>query len=129
MPLIIPTSLEASVIYERMVSNSWCSRGSKSKAPSPNYKCYKFIETNDGDSSIIFDGVRIKTSESSKSLKPIWWGGNGATQSSFYTLYLVEIHLNYLDNVARSEKGLKKLKWDNRKYKFTNKGRWDRLIW
>ena len=127
--LALPNAIGASVIYEKMSSNGWCSRGSKPKAPSPNYKCYKFIETNDGDSSIIFDGVRIKTSESKKSLKPIWWGGKGATQYSYYTLYLVEIHLNYLDNVARSEKGLNKLKWDNRKYKFTNKGRLDKFIW
>ena len=59
--LALPTVMEASVIYEKMSSNGWCSRGSKPEAPSPNYKCYKFIETNDGNSSIIFDGVRIKS--------------------------------------------------------------------
>ena len=125
----LPNSIEASVIYEKMSSNGWCSRGSKPKAPSPKYKCYKFIETNDGESSVIFEGSRIKDLESKKSLKPIWWGGSGATQYSYYTLYLVEIHLNFLDNVARSEKGLNKLKWNDRTYKFTNKGRWDKFIW
>ena len=127
--LALPTAIEASVIYEKMSSNGWCSRGSKPKAPSSNYKCYKFIETNDGDSSVIFEGRRIKALESKKSLIPISWGGSGATQYSYYTLYLVEIHLNFLDNVARSEKGLNKLKWNDRTYKFTNKGRWDKFIW
>ena len=127
--LALTTSLEASVIYEKMSSNGWCSRGSKPKAPSSNYKCYKFIETNDGDSSVIFEGRRIKALESKKSLKPISWGGSGATQYSYYTLYLVEIHVNFLDNIARSEKGLNKLKWNNRTYRFTNKGRWDKFIW
>ena len=127
--LAIPTAIEASVIYEKMSSNGWCSRGSKPKAPSSNYKCYKFIETNDGDSSVIFEGRRIKALESKKSLKPISWGGSEATQYSYYTLYLVEIHINYLDNVARSEKGLNKLKWNDRTYRFTNKGRWDKFIW
>ena len=46
---------EASMKFERMDSNGWCSRGSKPKAPSPSYTCYKFIETNDGDPSVIFD--------------------------------------------------------------------------
>ena len=44
---------EASMKFERMDSNGWCSRGSKPKAPSPSYACYKFIETNDGDPSVI----------------------------------------------------------------------------
>ena len=127
--LALPTAIEASVIYEKMSSNGWCSRGSKPKAPSSNYKCYKFVETNDGDSSVIFEGRRIKALESKKSLKPISWGGSGATQYSYYTLYLVEIHVNFLDNIARSEKGLNKLKWNNRTYRFTNKGRWDKFIW
>ena len=127
--LALPTAIEASVIYEKMSSNGWCSRGSKPKAPSSNYKCYKFIETNDGDSSVIFEGRRIKALESKKSLKPISWGGSGATQYSYYTLYLVEIHVNFLDNIARSEKGLNKLKWNDRTYRFTNKGRWDKFIW
>ena len=95
--LALPNAMEASVIYEKMSSNGWCSRGSKPEAPSPNYKCYKFIETNDGDSSVIFEGRRIKALESKKSLKPISWGGSGATQYSYYTLYLVEIHVNFLD--------------------------------
>ena len=125
----LPTASEASVIYERMSSNGWCSRGSKPKAPSPNYKCYKFVETNDGDSSVIFEGRKIKDLESKKSLKPIWWGGRGASQYNYYTLYLVEIHLNYLDNVRRSEKGLNKLKWNNRTYRLTSKGRLDKSIW
>ena len=30
-------------------------RGSKPKAPSHSYSCYKFIETNDGDPSVIMD--------------------------------------------------------------------------
>jgi len=127
--LALPTAMEASVVYEKMSSNGWCSRGSKPKAPSSNYKCYKFIETNDGDSSVIFEGRRIKALESKKSLKPISWGGSGATQYSYYTLYLVEIHVNFLDNIARSEKGLNKLKWNDRTYRFTNKGRWDKFIW
>ena len=127
--LALPTAMEASVIYERMSSNGWCSRGSKPKAPSPSYKCYKFIETNDGDNSVIFEGRTIKALESEKSLKPISWGRRGASQYNYYTLYLVEIHMNYLDNVVRSEKGLNKLKWDNRTYRLTNKGRWDKSNW
>ena len=127
--LALPTAMEASVIYERMSSNGWCSRGSKPKAPSPSYKCYKFIESNDGDSSVIFEGRRIKALESEESLKPIAWGRRGASHYDYYTLYLVEIHMNYLDNVVRSEKGLNKLKWDNRTYRLTNKGRWDKSNW
>ena len=120
---------EASMKFERMDSNGWCSRGSKPKAPSPSYACYKFIETNDGDPSVIFDRRKIKSLESKKSLKPIYWAGNGAYQYNYLTLYLSEIRINYLDNVARQEKGLKKLKWKNRTYKLTNKGRWDKFIW
>ena len=127
--LALPTAMEASVIYERMSSNGWCSRGSKPKAPSPSYKCYKFIESNDGDSSVIFEGRRIKALESEESLKPIAWGRRGASHYDYYTLYLVEIHMNYLDNVVRLEKGLNKLKWDNRTYRLTNKGRWDKSNW
>ena len=102
---------EASMKFERMDSNGWCSRGSKPKAPSTRYACYKFIETNDGDTSVIFDRRKIKSLESKKSLKPIYWAGNGAYQYNYLTLYLSEIRINYLDNVARQEKGLKKLKW------------------
>jgi len=127
--LALPSAMEASVIYERMSSNGWCSRGSKPKAPSPSYKCYKFIESNDGDSSVIFEGRRIKALESEESLNPIFMGRNGGSRYNYYTLYLVEIHMNYLDNVARSEKGLNKLKWDNRTYRLTNKGRWDKSNW
>tara|TARA_R100000655_G_scaffold110112_1_gene167752 strand:+ start:4608 stop:5024 length:417 start_codon:yes stop_codon:yes gene_type:complete len=127
--LALPSAMEASVIYERMSSNGWCSRGSKPKAPSPSYKCYKFIESNDGDSSVIFEGRRIKALESEESLKPIAWGRRGASHYDYYTLYLVEIHMNYLDNVVRLEKGLNKLKWDNRTYRLTNKGRWDKSNW
>ena len=54
---------EASMKFERMDSNGWCSRGSKPKAPSPSYACYKFIETNDGDPSVIFDRRKIKSFE------------------------------------------------------------------
>jgi hypothetical protein len=124
-----PNAIEASMKYERMDSNGWCSRGSKPKAPSPGYACYKFVETNDGDPSVIFDGRKIKSLESKKSLKPIYWAGNGAYHYNYLTLYLSEISINYLDNVARQERGLKKLKWKNRTYKLTNKGRWDKFIW
>ena len=44
---------EASMKFERMDSNGWCSRGSKPKAPSPSYACYKFIETNMRSANII----------------------------------------------------------------------------
>ena len=127
--ILFPNATEASIKFERMDSNGWCSRGSKPKAPSPRYACYKFIETNDGDPSVIFDRRKIKSLESKKSLKPIYWAGNGAYQYNYLTLYLSEIRINYLDNVARQEKGLKKLKWKNRTYKLTNKGRWDKFIW
>ena len=112
-----------------MSSNKWCSRGSKAKAPSASYSCFKFIETNDGDPSVFFDGRKIRALESKKSLKPIYWSGQGAFHYNYLTLYLSEISINYLDNVARSEKGQKKLKWDKRTYKFTNKGRHDYSIW
>ena len=120
---------EASMKFERMDSNGWCSRGSKPKAPSPSYACYKFIETNDDDPSVIFDRRKIKSLESKKSLKPIYWAGNGAYQYNYLTLYLSEIRINYLDNIALKEKGLKKLKWKKTTYKLTNKGRWDKFIW
>ena len=58
--ILFPNDIEASIKFERMDSNGWCSRGSKPKAPSPGYVCYKFIETNDGDPSVIFDRRKIK---------------------------------------------------------------------
>lgn len=62
---------------------------------------YKFIETYDGDPSVILDRRKIKSLESKKSLKPIYWEGNMAYQCNYLTLYLSEILINYLDNVAR----------------------------
>lgn len=46
--ILFPNATEASIKFERVDSNGWCSRVSKPKAPSPRYVCYKFIETNDG---------------------------------------------------------------------------------
>tara|TARA_A100001388_G_scaffold249723_1_gene210611 strand:+ start:432 stop:557 length:126 start_codon:yes stop_codon:yes gene_type:complete len=41
----------------------------------------------------------------------------------------MEIRLHYLENEARKTKGLKKLNWDERTYKLTNKGRHEFSKW
>tara|TARA_S200000501_G_scaffold256594_1_gene240433 strand:- start:283 stop:408 length:126 start_codon:yes stop_codon:yes gene_type:complete len=41
----------------------------------------------------------------------------------------MEIRLHYLVNEARKDKGLNKLKWDERYFKLTDKGRWEYTKW
>ena len=41
----------------------------------------------------------------------------------------MEIRLHYLENEARKTRGFKKLSWDERTYKLTNKGRHEFSKW
>ena len=45
------------------------------------------------------------------------------------TTYTLEIKIHWLENEARKSKGLKKLKWEERSYKLTDKGLHEYLNW
>ena len=112
--------------FERIPSG-YCSTSQK-KAPKGS-DCFLFTETNDGDPSVYVLGKKFPNLESRKSLKPIPWGGSGASQGNHLTRYTMEIRLHYLENEARKTKGFRKLNWDERTYKFTNKGRHEFSKW
>ena len=112
--------------FER-IPTGYCSTSQK-KAPKGS-DCFSFTETNDGDPSVYVLGKKYPNLESKKSLKPIPWGGRGATQGNYLTRYTMEIRLHYLENEARKTKGLKLLNWDERTYKLTNKGRHEFSRW
>ena len=118
--------VEASLNFER-ANTGYCSTYQK-KAPKGS-DCFLFTETNDGDPSVFVLGKKYVNLESKESLKPIPWGGIGATQGDYLTRYTFEIRLHYLENEARKTNGLNKLKWNQRTYKLTNKGRWEFSKW
>ena len=124
--LALPTAVNAGMRFER-IPTGYCSTSQK-KAPKGS-DCFSFTETNDGDPSVFVLGKKYPNLESKKSLKPIPWGGRGATQGNYLTRYTMEIRLHYLENEARKTKGLKKLNWDERTYKLTNKGRHEFSKW
>ena len=124
--LALPSSINAGMRFER-VPTGYCSTSQK-KAPKGS-DCFSFTETNDGDPSVYVLGKKYPNLESKKSLKPIPWGGSGATQGNYLTRYTMEIRLHYLENEARKMKGLKKLNWGDRTYKLTNKGRHEFSRW
>ena len=124
--LAIPTAVNAGMSFERIPSG-YCSTSQK-KAPKGS-DCFLFTETNDGDPSVYVLGKKFSNLESKKSLKPIPWGGSGATHGNYLTKYTMEIRLHYLENEARKSKGFKKLNWDKRTYKLTNKGRHEFSKW
>jgi len=124
--LALPTAVNAGMRFER-IPTGYCSTSQK-KAPKGS-DCFKFTETNDGDPSVYVLGKKYPNLESKKSLKPIPWGGSGASHGNYLTTYTMEIRLHYLTNEVRHDKGLKKLKWDERTYKLTNKGRHEFSRW
>ena len=124
--LSLPNIVNAGLRFER-IPTGYCSTSQK-KAPKGS-DCFSFTETNDGDPSVYVLGKKYLNLESKKSLKPIPWGGRGATQGNYLTRYTMEIRIHYLENEARKTKGLKKLNWDQRTYKLTNKGRHEFSKW
>ena len=96
--LALPTTVNAGMRFER-IATGYCSTSQK-KAPKGS-DCFSFIETNDGDPSVFVLGKKYPNLESKKSLKPIPWGGRGATQGNYLTRYTMEIRLHYLENEAR----------------------------
>ncbi len=122
----LPTAVNSGMRFER-IPTGYCSTSQK-KAPKGS-DCFSFTETNDGDPSVYILGKKYPNLESKKSLKPISWGGPGATQRNYLTRYTMEIRIHYLENEARKTKGLKKLNWDERTYKLTNKGRHEFSRW
>ena len=124
--LALPSAINAGMRFER-IPTGYCSTSQK-KAPKGS-DCFSFTETNDGDPSVYILGKKYPNLESKKSLKPISWGGPGATQGNYLTRYTMEIRIHYLENEARKTKGLKKLNWDERTYKLTNKGRHEFSRW
>ena len=120
--LINPVSLFASVRFEK-VASGYCSTYQK-KAPS-GFQCFLFTESNDQDKSVYFLDKKLKNLESKKTLRPIPWGGIGASQGSYLSLYLMEKRIYWIENDARRSKGLNRLEWDERTYKFTNRSFWE----
>ena len=120
--LINPISLFASVRFEK-VASGYCSTY-QTKAPA-GFQCFLFTESNDQDKSVYFLGKKLKNLESKKTLKPIPWGGYGASHGDYLSLYTMEKRIHWIENDARRSKGLKKLEWDERTYKFTNRSYWE----
>ena len=124
--LALPNAVHSGMRFER-IPTGYCSTNQK-KAPKGS-DCFEFTEINDGDPSVYVLGKKYPNLESKKSLKPIPWGGSGASHGNYLTRYTMEIRLHYLINEVRHDKGLKKLKWDERTYKLTNKGRHEYSKW
>ena len=120
--LINPISLFASVRFEK-VASGYCSTY-QTKVPE-GFQCFLFTESNDQDKSVYFLGKKLKNLESKKTLKPIPWDGNGASHGDYLSLYTMEKRIHWIENDARRSKGLKKLEWDERTYKFTNRSYWE----
>ena len=124
---ILPTTSNASIRITQYKSNLRCDTAYH-KAPKGS-PCFKITRTNDDDPSVYILGKRYKSLESKKTRKPIPWGGKNALDVSSLTLYTTEIRIHYLENIARKSKGLKKLKWEERSYKLTDKGRHEFSNW
>ena len=122
----LPTVSNASIRITQYKSNSPCDP--KHKAPK-NSPCFKITRTNDNDPSVYILGRRYRDLESKKSKKPIPWSGENASDGDSLTAYTLEIKIHWLENEARKSKGLKKLKWEERSYKLTDKGRHEYSNW
>ena len=125
--LALPTAVNASLTITEFDSNKWCSSSTK-KAPKRS-RCFKYTESNDNDPSVYILGKKYKDLESEKSKKPIPWGWENATDWDSLTLYTLEIRLHWIVNEARYSNGLRKLGWDKRKFKLTNKSRFELSNW
>ena len=124
---ILPTTSNASIRITQYKSNSRCDTAYH-KAPKGS-PCYKIIRTNDDDPSVYILGRSYRDLESKKSKKPIPWSGKNASDGDSLTTYTLDIQMHWLENEARKTKGFKKLNWDERTYKLTNKGRHEFSKW
>ena len=124
---LFPSISNASIKFTKYKTNSRCDT-SYQKAPEGS-GCYKITRINDNDPSVYFLGTRFKSLESKKSKKPIPWGGKNAMDGDSLTAYTLEIRIHWLENEARKSNGLKKLKWEERTYKLTDKGRFEFSNW
>ena len=119
----LPTAVNSSLSFNRIYREK-C----KNYKPTFNYlnepkgsPCFEWISKNDGDPTVYILGERNKNFESQESKRPIPWGLPGAEQGSNLTLSQLEIRLWRIENGARKNKGLKKVSWQNRTYKLTNR--------
>lgn len=120
----LPTPLNASLRFTRKDSSKWC----EYKKPTYTFlnepkgsPCFEFIEINDGNPAVYILGKRHENLESQESKRPIPWGFAGAKQGNYLTLSQMETRLWRIENGARKKKGLKKVSWQNRTYKLTNR--------
>ena len=74
-------------------------------------------------------GRKYRDLESKKSKKTIPWSGKNASYGDSLTTYTLDIQMHWLENEARKTNGFKKLNWDKRTYKLTNKGRHEFSKW
>ena len=124
---ILPSISKASIRIDKYKINSRCDTAYH-KAPKGS-PCFKITRTNDDDPTVYILGRKYKDLESKKSKKPIPWSGKNASDGDSLTTYTLDIQMHWLENEARKTKGFKKLNWDERTYKLTNKGRHEFSKW
>ena len=124
---ILPSISKASIRIDKYKTNSRCDTAYH-KAPKGS-PCFKITRTNDDDPTVYILGRKYKDLESKKSKKPIPWSGRNASDGDSLTTYTLDIQMHWLENEARKTKGFKKLNWDERTYKLTNKGRHEFSKW
>ena len=124
---ILPSISKASIRIDKYKTNSRCDTAYH-KAPKGS-ACFKITRTNDDDPTVYILGRKYKDLESKKSKKPIPWSGKNASDGDSLTTYTLDIQMHWLENEARKTKGFKKLNWDERTYKLTNKGRHEFSKW
>ena len=124
---ILPSISKASIRIDKYKTNSRCDTAYH-KAPKGS-PCFKITRTNDDDPSVYILGRSYRDLESKKSKKPIPWSGKNASDGDSLTTYTLEIKIHWLENEARKSKGLKKLKWEERSFKLTDKGRHEYSNW
>tara|TARA_B100000886_G_C20288144_1_gene434202 strand:+ start:221 stop:631 length:411 start_codon:yes stop_codon:yes gene_type:complete len=124
---ILPSISKASIRIDKYKTNSRCDTAYH-KAPEGS-PCFKITRTNDDDPSVYILGRKYRDLESKKSKKPIPWNGKNASDGDSLTTYTLEIKMHWLENEARKTNGFKKLNWDERTYKLTNKGRHEFSKW
>ena len=124
---ILPSISKASIRIDKYKTNSRCDTAYH-KAPKGS-PCFKITRTNDDDPTVYILGRKYKDLESKKSKKPIPWSGKNASDGDSLTTYTLDIQMHWLENEARKTKGFKKLNWDERTYKLTNKGRHEFSRW
>ena len=124
---ILPSISKASIRIDKYKTNSRCDTAYH-KAPKGS-PCFKITRTNDDDPSVYILGRKYRDLESKKSKKPIPWSGENASDGDSLTTYTLDIQMHWLENEARKTNGFKKLNWDERTYKLTNKGRHEFSKW